>query len=262
MNPLMRLAIDFILNQKGGSLLVSKTVRELLFDGYDDPLLDMLKEADSPAYPIPPFQRFGWFVERNGSSSYDGRLNMFTGKSDIKKTGNVYSWNGSNRTDFYRGECSAIQGTTGELMHPQMSVGKPLEVFATDICRSLPLTYGGEMELLGLAGSKWVGDDRVFDNGLKYPEMGCFCTGPEHMCPDLMPGVVNVSDCRYGAPAFISYPHFYLADSSYRSAVRGMSPNQSLHEFSMSIEPQTGIPIDVEARLQVNILLQPIDRLK
>lgn len=258
----MRIAIDFILNTKGGSLMISKTVRDLLFDGYDDPLLDLLKEADSPAYPLPPFDRFGWFVERNESSSYDGRLTIFTGHTDIKQTGNVYAWNGSNRTAFYRDECSAIRGTTGELLHPEMNVGTALDVFATDVCRSLPLAYDGDMEMLGLAGAKWIGDDRVFDNGLKYPDMACYCTGAEHVCPDLMPGVMNISDCRYGAPAFVSFPHFYLADQSYRSAVQGMAPNRSIHEFSISVEPQTGIPIDVKARLQINILLQPIERLE
>lgn len=257
----MKLGVNFILNNRGGSLVVSKSVRELLFDGYDDPLLDLLKEANSSAYPIPPFSRFGWFVERNESSSYDGRINMYTGATNIKATGNVHTWNGSNRTAFYRDDCSAIRGTTGELLHPEMVVGQPLEIFATDVCRRLPLAYDGDTEFLGLAGGRWVGDDRVFDNGLKYPETSCYCTGAEHMCPDLMPGVLNVSDCRYGAPAFVSFPHFFLADPSYRTAVDGMAPNRSLHEFELSVEPTTGIPLDVKARLQINVLLQPIQHL-
>lgn len=262
MATLLKIGVDFILNNRGGSLLVTKTVRELLFDGYDDPLLDFLREADLPGYPLPPFERFGWFVERNGSSSYDGRINMFTGKTDIKQTGNVYSWNGGNRTDFYNGECSAVRGSAGELWHPEIAVGKPVEIFATDVCRTLPLAYEGPTEMLGLGGERWVGDDRVFDNGEKYPETSCFCTGAPHECPDLRPGLLNVSDCRFGAPAFVSFPHFYLADQSYRQAVSGMAPNKDLHEFSLSLEPSTGIPLDVKARLQINILLQPVSRLK
>ena len=32
-----------------------------------------------------PFDRFGWFYDRNGSESYDGVFEMFTGEDDIYK---------------------------------------------------------------------------------------------------------------------------------------------------------------------------------
>lgn len=67
-----------------------------------------------------------------------------------------------------------------------------------------------------------------------------------------------MSDCRYGAPIFASFPHFYLANASYLNAVTGLSPNQSKHEFAISLEPITGIPLDVDAKLQINTLIQPI----
>lgn len=63
---------------------------------------------------------------------------------------------------------------------------------------------------------------------------------------------------RFGAPAFVSFPHFYLADHSYRDGIVGMNPNRSKHEFSISLEPKTGIPLEVRAQMQLNILIQPI----
>lgn len=63
---------------------------------------------------------------------------------------------------------------------------------------------------------------------------------------------------RFGAPAFISFPHFYLADPSYREPIEGMHPNRSEHEFLISLEPHTGIPLQVRAQMQINILIEAI----
>lgn len=261
MNALLKLAVNFMLNTRGGSLFVTKSVREWIFDGYNDTLLTFLKGLDSPAFNL-PFDRFGWFVGRNLSSEYDGRINMYAGQEDISKMGKVYSWNGETRTRFYRDGCGAINGTTGELWYPNIAATKPVTIFATDICRSVTLNYNSTTERYGIQGSKWIADQSVLDNGSKYPEMSCFCTGAPNTCPDLPSGVLNVSDCRYGAPAFISFPHFYLADSSYTKDISGMNPDPEKHEFTMALEPNTGIPLEVNARLQINILLQPIEHVK
>jgi len=42
---------------------------------------------------------------------------------------------------------------------------------------------------------------------------------------------------RWGAPAFISFPHFFHADPSYRESVVGMQPNESKHQMFIDIEP-------------------------
>lgn len=93
---------------------------------------------------------------------------------------------------------------------------------------------------------RFYGDDSVFDNGTKYPEKRCFCsksqligttditTNVEECVPS---GVRSISKCRFGAPAFVSFPHFYKADPSYLSNIKGLNPSQNLHEFSISVEP-------------------------
>lgn len=272
------MGLNIILNGRA-QVIGTHTVRELLFDGYDDPLLDFIRQAHIPGVNL-PFDRFGWFYARNGSADYDGRVNMYTGAEptdaaasagdsdttdtppSIETTGNVYAWNGSNRTAFYRGDCGRLRGSTGELWHPNVQLGEPVEIFATDVCRTLPLEWSGNVEVLGVPGGRWVLGAEAIDNGQRYAAAACLCTGAETQCPDLLPGVFNVSDCRYGAPAFVSYPHFYLADESYAAAVDGMQPNRSAHEFGLELEPTTGIPLKVEARLQINMLLQPIERIK
>ncbi|KAG5318132.1 CRQ protein, partial [Pseudoatta argentina] len=109
--------------------------------------------------------------------------------------------------------------------------------------------------------------ERVFDNDLssekdtdEYSDddpdvinMGhCYCNG------ECMPsGLMNVTACRFGAPGFISLPHFYKGDPMLVDQIEGLHPNDKDHSFTITLEPMTGIPLEVIARLQVNLLLQP-----
>lgn len=82
----------------------------------------------------------------------------------------------------------------------------------------------------------------TFINGIKGVEFGagsdvfnstCYC--PSSGC--LLPGIRPLGLCGDNAlPIFISFPHFYLADESYRQSVVGMNPNRTLHEFKMILE--------------------------
>ncbi|XP_071563110.1 protein croquemort [Temnothorax nylanderi] len=80
----------------------------------------------------------------------------------------------------------------------------------------------------------------------------CFCGGE---CTPL--GLINVSACRFGAPVFVSLPHFNKADPVLLDQVEGLEPNEKDHSFSITLEPMTGIPLDVSARFQINVLMQP-----
>lgn len=72
----------------------------------------------------------------------------------------------------------------------------------------------------------------------------------------------NVSDCRFGGPVFASFPHFYLGDDHYLNSMTGMSPDRRKHEFSLTLEPKTGSPLRTDAKLQINILIEPNKRLR
>lgn len=252
----IKLIVNRLLQMKG-SLVLTKTVGELLFDGYDDPILSLLKKLHLPQFKV-PFSKFGWFSERNNSATYDGRFEIRTGQDDITKVGMMTQWNYSNKTKFYRDECSQVNGSSGELWPADMNPYGDITLFIPDLCHSLTLGYEQSHTRFGVTGSRWTAGSRVFDNGVAYPENACYCTGPQSSCPDLLRGVQNISDCRFGAPVFASFPHFYLADPAYVNAISGMAPERSKHVFSLALEPRTGIPLDVDARLQINILLQEI----
>lgn len=255
---LLKLAVEALLAADGSLFWENKPVRDLLFDGLQDPLVELLKTLNQTSNI--PFDKFGWFVDRNLSDTYDGTFTMKTGTDSLEKTGMLTLWNGANHTGMYRGKCGEVYGTTGELWPVSHIRNTNVTIFASDVCRSLTLQYGEQMTVHDVEGAKYVGDERVFDNGTEFPEAACWCNGAH--CPDVKSGVFNASACKYGSPTFVSYPHFYLGDQSYVDAVSGMSPNKSKHQFHIAMEPHTGIPLDVRAQLQINMHLQPIKGIK
>ncbi|XP_072749950.1 protein peste [Anoplolepis gracilipes] len=102
--------------------------------------------------------------------------------------------------------------------------------------------------------------DHLSENMNEYSEndpdvinMGnCYCNG--ECTPS---GLLNVTACRYGAPVFVSLPHFHKTDPSVLDAVEGLRPNDEDHSFAITLEPTTGIPLEVSAVFQVNIHLHP-----
>lgn len=172
---------------------------------------------------------------------------------DISQFGAVKRWNKKPRIDHYPDECGELGGSGGEFYPPQQTKEEPVVIFNPEICRGIRLDYSNEVEVQGIKGYKYSGGDQTFDNGTKYPEQKCFNLG------DVVPaGVTNISSCRFGTPAFMSFPHFYAADSYFLDNVNGVHPSKDKHEFYIVLEPTTGIPLEVAARVQLNMLVRPV----
>ncbi|XP_059480400.1 protein croquemort-like isoform X2 [Neocloeon triangulifer] len=230
---------------------VTKKVREYLFEGYEDPLISLADTLPALAQIDIPFDRFGWFYKRNNSDEYDGFFNMDTGADDLNKVGRLRNWNYVNRTNYFPSTCGMVNGSAGELWPPGQTKTN-ISMFSPDLCRSLTFGYTEDVDVHGVSGYRYSGGRNIVDNGTVDADNWCFCNG------DCLPiGVVNASSCRYGAPAFVSYPHYLMADPFYTSLINGMSPEKEKHQFYVVLEPTTGIPLDVAARFQINILLQP-----
>ena len=68
-----------------------------------------------------------------------------------------------------------------------------------------------------------------------------------------------MTQCKVKSPAFVSRPHFHLADPFYRDQFQfGLEADPSLHDSSIWVEPASSIPVKVEVRLQLNILLESV----
>lgn len=250
--------INLFLKSTEKKLYIRKTVRELLFEGYEDDVLELMKKLDK-LLPMPVESRFGWFYPRNTSDTYDGVANIHTGVGDLNVLGMMGAWNYMNETKFYNGECGKVQGSAGDLFPPSIAKREAFTIYATDICSGINLKSTHTDSLIhDLPGTQFVADRDVFDNGSKYPENECYCAHKQCSDPS---GIRDLSPCKKGAPAYLSFPHFYLGDPVYSNAIDGLSPNKSQHEFAMVIEKNTGIPLQVNARLQINILLRKIKNL-
>lgn len=60
----IKIPASLIINEKERKLVITKTVDELLYKGYDDELLNMLSKMKIPNFKI-PFDKFGWFYNVN-----------------------------------------------------------------------------------------------------------------------------------------------------------------------------------------------------
>ena len=69
-----------------------------------------------------------------------------------------------------------------------------------------------------------------------------------------------MTHCKVKSPTFVSQPHFHLADSSYADQFQfGIQDKSEGYESAFWIEPMSSIPIKVEMRLQLNILLDKVE---
>ncbi|XP_073972730.1 protein croquemort-like [Rhodnius prolixus] len=249
---------NIILKVEEKKVFVTKTVRELLFDGYSDELLNLTKKLERILKIKIPFDKFGWFYNRNDSINYDGVFNMKTGAGGLDSLGNIDRWNFNSTTTAYPGPCGKVKGSSGELWPINTAAKQHAEIFVTDICSSLKLKEDGEDVINYVKGSRFTADSLIFDNGIQDPNNMCYCS--KLPCPAT--GARDISSCRYGAPAFISLPHFYLADPSYTANISGMFPSPELHNFHILLEKVTSIPLEVHARLQISIRSEPVPGIK
>ena len=56
-----------------------------------------------------------------------------------------------------------------------------------------------------------------------------------------LPGLLNETLCRFGVPAFVSFPHMLYADPAVINQTEGQEPNVTLHNFNIDLEPVSGV---------------------
>ncbi|CAB3235288.1 unnamed protein product [Arctia plantaginis] len=233
---------------------VTKTASELLFEGYNDSLLDLAKSLPaSTTGGAPPVDKFGWFYGRNDTLDTDGYMEITTGQHRGTVPGQIVRWNFEDHLPYYSGECSKLLGSAGEFVPRNLTEESVFTMFVPDLCRTVNMDYVESGEVEGLNYHKYALSQRSFDNSTVSSANTCFCNGP---CA--WSGVMNVSACRYDSPAFISLPHFLYGDE-LRSLVDGMYPDPELHDFYFAVEPKLGIPVEVAARFQLNMFIDSVE---
>lgn len=69
-------------------------------------------------------------------------------------------------------------------------------------------------------------------------------------------GLQNISPCQYGAPVYVSNPHFYKTSPELLEAVEGLTPEKEKHESYLIIQPKLGVPLKATVRAQLNFKVE------
>ncbi|XP_023576256.1 scavenger receptor class B member 1 isoform X2 [Octodon degus] len=243
----LKLLMTLMFTTMGQRAFMNRTVGEIMW-GYDDPLLDFLNKYLPGTLPFKG--KFGLFAGLNNSDS--GLFTVFTGVKNLSRIHLVDKWNGLSKVNYWHSEqCNSINGTSGQMWPPFMTPESSLEFYSPEACRSMRLIYQEEGVFQGIPTYRFVAPKTLFANGSVYPPN-------EGFCPCLESGIQNVSTCRFGAPLFLSHPHFYNADPILAESVLGLHPNAEDHALFLDIHPVTGIPMNCSVKLQLSLYIKAI----
>lgn len=181
-----------------------------------------------------PYEKIALLAERNSSDLLSGDFTIKTGVDDIGSLGKISKFNNLQEFPFYTAKpCNTLKGSPGEFHPPNVNTKEPLNLFIPAICRSIEYEYEKDDEVKGIKGNRFSLSKKTLDNGTVYEENKCYQSGEK-----LPSGLSNASVCNYGFPAFISAPHFYMADPSLLDAVEGITPSvKDMHESYVTLEP-------------------------
>lgn len=159
--PFLRKIVNGFMVRLGEKLVLTKSVNALLFEGFNDTLLELARKMKVTNLP---YSKFAWFYgvsamdikrtsnnltysnqtlsrklfifffsQRNDSATYDGVFNMLTGATNLYDMGMLKEWNYSNRTNTYANQCGRIGGSLGDFW-PPLKDNKTITIFIPDIC--------------------------------------------------------------------------------------------------------------------------------
>lgn len=254
----LRLAMASIMEALKIKPFVEVSIGQLLW-GYEDPLLQLAKDVVSKDTKL-PYDAFGLMYNKNGTSN--DVVTIFTGAADITKFGLIDNVNGKTQLPHWTNdECNSIQGSDGSIFPPHITHNTTLYIYDKDLCRRLPLRFQKEVVAsAGVPAYRFSPPEDVFASYEDKAENMCFCP---HGPPCAPAGFFNVSLCQLDSPVLLSFPHFYLANDSYRTAVEGISPpDPEKHALYLDVQPLMGAAMAARARLQINLAVSQVIDIK
>ncbi|GBO29408.1 Protein peste [Araneus ventricosus] len=153
----------------------------------------------------------------------------------------VYGKNATND-----GLLTVFTGETGSTDDKTSSTGGTVRT------RSLTFNYTEDVSHYGVVTKRFKPTRNVFANGTENPDNSCFDI------KERPSGVSDIKNCQFGAPALISWPHFYMADPLYLKDINGLQPNEADHGSHLDADPITGISLDIQVRFQINLELSRV----
>ncbi|KAG1692631.1 Lysosome membrane protein 2 [Nymphon striatum] len=239
---LLKSAFNGVASLYDEDLFMTKTVKELAFDGYKEPIVNFIQTKFKFMAPILPNATFGFF--------YEVFLYHLNNQHIIFYITKVYAF-----IFFYTFSLAFIMKFTpdGGQFPPSVSKKDVLYTFSTDLCRSLHLTYEKNVDHHGISTYRFIAPEDLFADPRTFAPNKCYCTTK----PCFGKGLLDISSCKKGAPVVMSSPHFYQAAKEYQDAVVGLTPDKTKHETLLDVEPNTGAVLKAAKRVQINVHIEP-----
>ncbi|VVC45242.1 Hypothetical protein CINCED_3A005523 [Cinara cedri] len=246
-----RMGVNLLIRQTKSKPFIEQTAKEFMF-GYESPIVT-LGNKFLPSWIM--FDKLG-LIDRMYDFNGD-TATIYTGKNDISKSGMIDNYNTRPYLPQWPSEpCNKVSGASDGTKFPSMLTPDSTPMFfRKSVCRAMPMVRASNLTLLdSLPVYKYLFKNGTLNNGEDNPENQCFCRN--NKC--LKSGLIDVTDCYYGFPIALSYPHFYQADPSIIDSVEGMNPDQKVHETYFFVNPLTGLPVKLYVRMQINLALGDI----
>ncbi|CAB3257490.1 unnamed protein product [Arctia plantaginis] len=229
---------------------VSLPVHRFLW-GYEDSIMNVAKAYLSFKGQL-KFDNFGLLVTKNGTVSE--RFTINTGEREKEKMNTIEMVDGQDHLSFWgTPECNSIEASDGSIFPPsQLDRNRTLYVYFPNLCRRLPFAFEKDVEMSdNIQLMRYRMPLNVFDDPKSNPHNQCYCEIDTATCPPK--GVINVTRCTMGAPAFISFPHFYLGDPILRENFTGLKPDPNKHDSYLDLHPTLGLALRGKSSFQINV---------
>ncbi|KAJ9593010.1 hypothetical protein L9F63_015329, partial [Diploptera punctata] len=193
-------------------------------------------------------------ITRNGT--LEEVSTIYTGHTGMEEFGLLNRLNGLDRLPYWpESPCNDIRASEGSFFPPRKYTHSDVvHVYDKDLCRIIPLHFQGMVHKDGIPAGLYTPPDNIFELPDIQAENQCYCGENNETCP--AKGLQNISPCQYGAPAYISFPHFYKADPKLLDSVEGLKPEEEKHKTYFLIQTSLGVPVEGQVRVQLNLKVE------
>ncbi|XP_053691622.1 scavenger receptor class B member 1 [Sabethes cyaneus] len=248
---LFRLPLNLLIRQTKLMPLEQQTAKQFMF-GYET-TLTTLGNTFLPNWIS--FNKVG-LIDRMYDFDDDFET-FYTGADDESISGLYESYLGLPRLRQWDNDhCSNIQNASdGTKFKSFIKPNEQLLFFRKSMCRAQRMVQdNSSYEIYGIQATKFVFEKNALDNGEFDKRNKCFCR-QGHCLPR---GLIDVTDCYYGFPIALSYPHFLDADPNLLQKIIGLHPNESKHGSFFMINSLSGLPLKLSVKFQINMALNDL----
>ncbi|XP_069318379.1 platelet glycoprotein 4-like [Eulemur rufifrons] len=246
-NASVQESLNSLIKESNSSMFQTRTLEEILW-GYKDPFFSLVP------YSVPT--TIGVYYPYN--NTVDGVYKVFNGKDNISKVAIIDTFNGKKKLPYWRSYCSMINGTDGSSFPPFIEKSRVLYIFSSALCRSFYAVFESDVDLKGIPVYRFILPSKAFASPAQNPDNHCFYNISNN---STFYGILDASQCR-GIPVYISRPHFLHASPDVSEPIEGLNPNEEEHGSYLDVEPITGFTLRFSKRMQVNILVKPVQTIE